>query len=59
MQQARAALDRSGAAFRSALRETFTQLHYPGRELGQLEVASLRLEFAGNAFVGKSPSSTR
>jgi hypothetical protein len=53
MQQARASLDRNSTAFRSALRETFTQLHFPDVSSGQLEVASLRLDFTGNEFVGQ------
>ena len=36
MQQARAALDRHAHAFRSALRETFTQLHFPDVEHGPI-----------------------
>ena len=53
MQQARASLDRHSTAFRSALRETFTQLHFPDVSSGRLEVASLRLDFLGNEFVGQ------
>jgi hypothetical protein len=53
MQQARAALDRHNTTFRSALRKTFTQLHFPDVSSGKLEVASLRLDFPGNEFVGQ------
>jgi hypothetical protein len=53
MQQAHAMLDRHTTAFHSALRETFTQLHFPDVALGKLEMESLRLEFAGNGFVGQ------
>jgi hypothetical protein len=53
MQQARAALDRHNTTFRSALRETFTQLHFPDVSSAKLEVASLRLDFPGNEFVGQ------
>ena len=52
MGQARAALDRHMNAFLSALRETFTQLHFPGLS-GKLEAASLKLDFASNSFVGQ------
>jgi hypothetical protein len=53
MQQARAALDRHNTAFRSALRETFTQLHFPDVSSGKLEIASLKLDFSANAFCGQ------
>ena len=53
MQQARAALDRHNTAFRSALRETFTQLHFPDVSSGKLEAASLKLDFSANAFCGQ------
>ena len=52
-QQARAALDRHNTAFRSALRETFTQLHFPDVSSGKLEAASLKLDFSANAFCGQ------
>ena len=47
MQQAKAALDRWRGGFLSTLRETFTQLHYPGLD-GTLTCRGLRLEFAEN-----------
>jgi hypothetical protein len=53
MQQARAALDRHNTMFRSALRETFTQLHFPDVSSGKLEIASLKLDFSANAFCGQ------
>jgi hypothetical protein len=53
MQQAHAMLDRHTTAFHSALRETFTQLHFPDVSSGNLVMESLRLEFAGNDFVGQ------
>jgi hypothetical protein len=53
MQQARDALDRWRTGFLSALRETFTQLHYPGLD-GTLTCRSLKLGFAANAFVGET-----
>jgi hypothetical protein len=53
MQQAHAMLDRHTTAFHSALRETFTQLHFPDVSSGTLEMESLRLEFASNDFVGQ------
>ncbi len=52
MQQAKAALDRWQNGFLSALRETFTQLYYPGLD-GTLTRRSLKLEFVSNAFVGE------
>jgi hypothetical protein len=53
LQQARSALDRWRAGFLSALRETFTQVYYPGLD-GTLTRRSLKLEFASNAFVGET-----
>ena len=53
MQQAKAALDRWQNGFLSALRETFTQLDYPGLD-GTLTRVSVKLEFASNAFVGET-----
>jgi hypothetical protein len=53
MQQAQASLDRHSTAFSSALRETFTQLHFPDISSGKLEAESLRLDFSGNEFVGQ------
>jgi hypothetical protein len=53
MQQARAALDRNKGGFLSALRETFTQLHFPDHSSGRLRAVALNLEFAGNHFVGQ------
>ncbi|MCM8594871.1 DUF499 domain-containing protein [Accumulibacter sp.] len=53
MQQAKSALDRWRGGFLSALRETFTVLHYPGLD-GSLCSRSLKLEFASNAFVGET-----
>jgi hypothetical protein len=53
MQQARAAFDRNNTAFRSALRETFTQLHFPDISSSKLEAASLKLDFSANAFCGQ------
>jgi hypothetical protein len=53
MQQARASLDRHNTAFRSALRETFTQLHFPDVSSGKMEAASLKLDFSANAFCGQ------
>lgn len=53
MQQAKAAFDRWQNGFLSALRETFTQLYYPGLD-GTLTQRSLKLEFASNAFIGEA-----
>ncbi len=53
IQQAKAAMDRWRGGFLSALRETFTQLHYPGLD-GTLTCRTLRLEFASNSFVGET-----
>lgn len=53
LQQARSALDRWRAGFLSALRETFTQLHYPGLD-ATLTRRPLKLEFAANAFIGET-----
>jgi len=53
MRQATKALDRWQNSFRSALRETFTRLYYPGLD-GTLADRNLRLEFAANEFVGEA-----
>ncbi|MGD9617659.1 MAG: DUF499 domain-containing protein [Alphaproteobacteria bacterium] len=53
MQQAKTALDRWRNGLLSALRETFTQLYYPGLD-GTLTRRTLKLEFSSNAFVGEA-----
>jgi hypothetical protein len=54
MVQAKDIVTRSGTAFLSALRETFTLLHFPDLTSGELRAKPLRLEFAENRFVGET-----
>src|SRR5690606_16192491 len=53
MRQAQDAKDRNRTGFMSALRETFTQLHFPDHTSSNLRPESLRLDFANNQFVGQ------
>ena len=53
MKQAKDARDRWKGAFLSALRETYTQLFYPGLD-GTLTLRTLKLEFASNQFTGET-----
>lgn len=53
MKQAKDARDRWKNAFLSALRETYTQLFYPGLD-GRLTLRTLKLEFASNQFTGET-----
>lgn len=51
--QAKDIVTRAGTAFLSALRETFTLLHFPDLTSGDLRAKPLRLEFSENRFIGE------
>jgi hypothetical protein len=54
MVQAKDIVTRAGTAFLSALRETFTLLHFPDLTSSDLRAKPLRLEFSENRFVGET-----